>query len=142
MKTMMDNRFFLPERVKKRKTFLLATHNGWKFVARGFIVQIVKNNLPQKKRVGFTTTKKLGGAVVRNRIRRRLREVCRLTFNQVPVGFDYIFIGRTATIDRPFDLLCADGRYIIKQFSDRLSQEQNSVIVQHKGCHETADIDN
>lgn len=134
---MTDDRFFLPERVKKRKTFLLATHNGWKFVARGFIVQIVKNNLPNKKRVGFTTTKKLGSAVIRNRVRRRLREVCRLTFQQVPTGYDYIFIGRTATVDRPFDLLCADARYVLKQFLDRLSLGRNPSAVMDKDCHET-----
>ena len=61
-------------------------------------------------RVGFTVTKKVGNAVVRNRVRRRLREAARLTFRAygAPAGTDLVLIGRDGTIGRDFGLLCAD----------------------------------
>jgi ribonuclease P protein component len=57
-------------------------------------------------RVGFTVTKKIGGAVVRNRMKRRFRALAR---EIVPVrgfpGSDHVMIGRSRGIEREFDLL-------------------------------------
>ncbi len=57
-------------------------------------------------RVGFTVTKKIGNAVVRNRMRRRFRELARelLPAGGVP-GADHVLIGRTSGIERDFGLL-------------------------------------
>lgn len=61
-------------------------------------------------RVGFTCSKKVGNAVARNRAKRRLREVARLTLPQAgKAGFDYVLIGRRdVTAARPFDALRQD----------------------------------
>jgi ribonuclease P protein component len=58
-------------------------------------------------RVGFTVTKKIGNAVVRNRMRRRFRELAReiLPAKGVP-GADHVMIGREGGIERDFGLLC------------------------------------
>ena len=53
-------------------------------------------------RVGFTVSTKLGGAVRRNRIRRRLREVYRLTFPRLAPGWDMILVARGRTYDASF----------------------------------------
>ena len=57
-------------------------------------------------RVGFTVTKKIGGAVVRNRMKRRLREIAR---EIVPVrgfpGSDHVMIGRARGMERDFALM-------------------------------------
>ncbi len=116
----------LPNRIKKRKYFLAATHNGRKFVAAGMVVQIVKNNTPEQMNVGFTTTKKLGCAVIRNRVRRRLREICRLEFCNAPKGYNYVFVGRLATIERPFESLQKDARYILWQWRNELAEKNAS----------------
>lgn len=60
-------------------------------------------------RVGFTVTKKIGGAVVRNRMKRRLRALARelLPVHGLP-GADHVLIGRMGGIERDFSLLRAE----------------------------------
>ena len=54
-------------------------------------------------RVGFTVSRKVGNAVTRNRVRRRLREVARLVIpDQARPGLDYVLIGRQAALSRDF----------------------------------------
>jgi ribonuclease P protein component len=61
------------------------------------------------KRVGYTVTKKIGNAVVRNRMKRRFRELARdVIASQGAVGSDHILIGRAGGIDRDFATLRAD----------------------------------
>lgn len=115
---------FKIERVKKRKNFLLATHNGRKFVTSSMVLQVVPNGMSDSVRVGFTTSKKLGGAVARNRARRRLKEAVRFVLPSKAVsGFDYVVIGRHAAIDRPFEKLQGDLSYALKQFKKSLEEK-------------------
>lgn len=67
-------------------------------------------------RFGFTVTKSLGGAVVRNRARRRLKEAVRLTGPAHAVeGYDYVLIAREGTVQRRFTELIKDlERALIK----------------------------
>ncbi|QDH72369.1 ribonuclease P protein component [Brevundimonas sp. M20] len=60
-------------------------------------------------RLGFTATRKVGGAVIRNRAKRRLREAARALAPQFGVaGSDYVFIARMGTVDRDWDRLLDD----------------------------------
>jgi ribonuclease P protein component len=64
---------------------------------------------PAGARFGFTVTKKLGSAVVRNRIRRRLKEAARhLAASHTRADCDYVLIAREAALRRPFVDLVAD----------------------------------
>ena len=60
-------------------------------------------------RVGYTVSKKVGNAVERNRVRRRLREVVRLSgADRMQTGHDYVLVGRRAALDLAFDRLIDD----------------------------------
>ena len=60
-------------------------------------------------RLGLTVSKKVGGAVVRNRMKRRFRELARLILPEAGLaGADHVLIGRQGGIERPYDQLAAD----------------------------------
>ena len=96
-------------RLQKRADFLRLAR-GLRHSTEGLVLQMQSN--PEDGagvRAGFTATKKLGNAVVRNRTKRRLREVARLVLPLfAKPGFDYVLIGREATASRPLTLLVED----------------------------------
>lgn len=114
-----------PVRIKKRRCFLRATHNGKKFIAKTMILQTVAQTKTQGMRLGFTVTKKVGHAVVRNRVRRRLKEVARFI---LPVdglnGFDYVIVARKEAVEASFDVLKRDLAYLLGLFKKRLAEEK------------------
>jgi len=105
-----------PGRLKRRPEFLRAAQKGRKAAMHGLVLQVLPRDDLLPVRLGFTVTKKVGNAVVRNRVRRRLREVARLLLRQSPyadgglVGADLVLIGRDATRTRDFALLMDDLR--------------------------------
>ncbi|MEM7425814.1 MAG: ribonuclease P protein component [Pseudomonadota bacterium] len=99
------------ETIPKRADFLKAARACSKG-ARGLVLQARDRGDGAPARVGFTVTRKVGNAVIRNRVRRRLREAARLELSQLAKpGFDYVLIGRQATIDRNFESLLGDLAY-------------------------------
>ena len=73
--------------------------------ANGYLVLYAKPNRTATNRVGITASKKLGHAVVRNRVRRRLREVYRLNEDRFSSGWDIVVVARSRCIDADFDKL-------------------------------------
>lgn len=70
-----------------------------------FVVVYCRPNRLGHNRLGVTVSTKLGGAVVRNRARRRLREVYRLAQGDLVQGFDIIAVARGRAVDGPYDRL-------------------------------------
>ena len=73
--------------------------------ADSYMVLYARRNREEKNRVGFTVSKKLGHAVVRNRTRRRLREAYRLHEDQLVRGYDIVVVARSAAVDADFAVL-------------------------------------
>jgi len=70
--------------------------------ANGYLVLYARPNRLGINRVGITAGKKLGHAVVRNRVRRRLREVYRLNEDKFTPGWDIVVVARSRCIDADF----------------------------------------
>ena len=75
--------------------------------ANAYMVLYARRNRGQTNRVGVTVGKKLGKAHIRNRVRRRLREVYRLNETLFQPGWDIVVVARSRAIDAPFDKLTA-----------------------------------
>ena len=73
-----------------------------KGVADGYLVLYARKNRSESNRVGITVSKKLGKAHIRNRIRRRLREVYRLNEDKFLPGWDIVLVGRGKALDADF----------------------------------------
>jgi ribonuclease P protein component len=69
-------------------------------------------------RVGFTVTKKIGGAVVRNRMKRRFRALARETLSDHGIaGADHVLIGRAGGIERDYASLALELKRALKKLS-------------------------
>ena len=73
--------------------------------ANGYLVLYARKNRTNTNRVGITVSKKLGHAVVRNRVRRRIREVYRLNEEKFQPGWDIVIVARSKAIYANFDRL-------------------------------------
>ena len=75
--------------------------------ADSYLVLYARRNRTGGNRVGITVGKKLGHAVVRNRTRRRLREIYRLNEQRFQPGWDIVVVARTRAVEAPFGKLTA-----------------------------------
>ena len=93
--TIKDNRLF-------RRIY-----NRGRSAVTPFLVVYCRPNGQDHNRLGITVSTKLGGAVTRNRARRRLREVFRLAQPELRQGFDVILVARARAVNGPYDRLTA-----------------------------------
>jgi ribonuclease P protein component len=113
------------ERLKRRQEFVAAAKAAYAAMP-GMVVQARDRKDLGPPRVGFTATKKLGNAVVRNRIKRRLREIARLKLEDLAQpGYDYVLIGRSPALSRLFTDLEKDLYSALKRL--------------HRTSHQVAD---
>jgi ribonuclease P protein component len=104
-----------PPTLKHRRDFL-ACARARRWAAPGLILQARRRADGEHRgeaggiRVGYTCSKKLGGAVARNRAKRRLRAASAEVLSAQGIdGWDYVLVGRPeATVARPFPLLVND----------------------------------
>jgi ribonuclease P protein component len=123
-------------RLKTRPQFLKVAAARRKWVTPGLVLQAARRQRGEDRaapvarmepasrpagedaevRVGFTVTRKVGNAVERNRVKRRLRAAAAEVFPRLGrVGTDYVVVGRVATLRRPFSALRADLEQAIRR---------------------------
>lgn len=116
--------------LKKRSEFLLAAKSGFKFVKPSIVIQsrIRANEEPSASeiRVGFTATKKLGNAVIRNRAKRRMRAASdKITQEFGLKGCDYVMIGRELVYKGDFTSLLRDMRHAMRILKEQMSDQMS-----------------
>ena len=117
----MADAAFTIERLRKRADFL-ACAQAPSFARGAVVVQARARDEAPLVRAGFTATRRIGGAVERNRAKRRLREAARLLLPQFArPGFDYVFIARGGVTTRPWPRLLDD----VKSALIRLAAERD-----------------
>lgn len=92
--------------IKENRTFRRIYNKGRSAVTP-FLVLYCRPNGRRQNRLGVTVSTKLGGAVVRNRARRRLREVYRLAQPDLKQGYDVILVARSRAVNGPYLKLTA-----------------------------------
>ncbi len=90
--------------LKKNSDFRRLYAKG-KSAANPYMVIYCRRNRAGENRLGYTVSTRLGHAVVRNRIRRRLRAVVRLNAHRVLPGWDMVLVARSRALDTPFNKL-------------------------------------
>jgi ribonuclease P protein component len=120
-------------RLTKRPEFLRVAGGRRKWVMPGVVVQALPREAaaeartdragdegaaPAPARLGITVSRKVGNSVQRNRARRRLRAAARTVLPESGrPGYDYVVIGRKATLTRPYADLVADLRTAVRKLS-------------------------
>ena len=108
------------ETIKKRIDFVKISKKGKKSFTKGFILQKYKRSLSHKDkgniaRVGFTITKKIGGAVVRNKIKRRFSAIIKEVSNDyLKKNYDYVIVANKKSLVMDYKELKNDVIKVIK----------------------------
>ena len=91
-------------RLTSSRSFDYAYKHGESYVNRFLVLYVLKSKFSTPK-VGFSVGKKVGGSVIRNRTKRRLKEAFRREFTRVEKGYNYVVVARTASAERTYDEL-------------------------------------
>ena len=110
-------------RILKRSEYLRVKQRGTSVAESGLVIQaapVANNSSYLYPRVGFTVSKRVGNAVKRNRARRRLKSIASDVLPKDGFqSWDYVFIGRVVTLDRPYDLLLQDTRVALRKIHQK-----------------------
>jgi ribonuclease P protein component len=102
------------DRLRKREAFDQVRRQGKCWTHRLVVLCVLPNDLPST-RFGFSVSRRVGGAVVRNRARRRLREIVRLRLPAIGPGWDVVLIARPPIAQAEFRQIEAAVERLLQQ---------------------------
>jgi ribonuclease P protein component len=112
----MDERFPKSARLRRRGEFLRVQDGGRKFHTDSFLVFVSQQTAPGPTRVGVTASRKLGGAVQRNRVKRLVREAFRRHTLLFPAGLDVVFIAKKNAVEVDYDQVVREIEKLCRRF--------------------------
>ncbi len=98
-------------RLQKNRAFQYVYHRGKSAACRDLVMLVAKG---RGMKVGFSVSKKVGNAVTRNKVKRRLRECFRPYLGDVKSGL-YVIVARPSAAEATFQSLARDVRYLLKK---------------------------
>ena len=111
------------QRLVRRSEYLRVARARKYVVTKGLILQFETKELKadgNESRVGYTVSKKVGNAVTRNRVRRRLKSVVNdVLSSSIEQPLDLVLIGKANTLQRTYDELLEDLRFALKNVRTR-----------------------
>lgn len=110
----MANILVEKNKIRKRRDFSKVYKKGQSVIAPS-VVLCYKKNHTDVFRCGFTVSKKVGKAVERNKVRRRMREISRTHLDYFQTGMDYIFVARKKAAQVEFSVLQKDMLQLVKR---------------------------
>jgi len=101
-------------RLTRRNQFTYVYKKGESSPAKNLILIYVKSKSNSLK-VGFSVSKKIGNSVVRNKVKRRLREAFRTRLQNIQVGYNYIVIARQGIEKNSYKEIANSLEYVLKK---------------------------
>ena len=101
-------------RLKKRKQFNWTFKNGQKCYGKNLIL-VFNSSWAKDYKVGFSVTKKVGKAVVRNKVKRQIKEATRIYQNNIAPNHTLIFVAKPQIVDVEFSTIVKEVEFLLKK---------------------------
>ena len=121
----MRRRFGKPEALHTRRDFLRVQNNATRF-RRAHMVLLVAQGEEGTARVGYTVSRKVGNAVVRNRVRRRLKEIIRTHPELLSQGIDHVIVAYHSAATADFGTLEEELTWLLQRARAQVSGQPSS----------------
>ncbi len=108
--------------IKKNTDFVRVYNKGKSIVGVYLVMYTLKNN-SDEVRIGITVSKKVGKAVVRNRVRRLIKETVVSNYGLFKNGYDYVFVARVRAKDRSYVDINKNMRYVLFKFKNSVNNK-------------------
>ena len=113
----MRLKFSRLSRLTRASEFRLVKAAGKSWTGKHLVLAVLARGTEQPTRIGIITTKRLGNAVSRNQVRRRIREIFRLNQHRIQEGFWLVTIARYSSAAAPFNELQRDWLRLVERAS-------------------------
>lgn len=124
-------------RLTDKRDFQRIFHHGQSFANRYLVMYYLKNRSNDTFRVGFSVSKKVGKAVVRNRVKRLLREAFRLEKDRIEEPIDFVVIARPSAAELDFEKIQQNVQHLLRNMDrpDGASKQRGQGQPSKKGVH-------
>jgi len=113
----VGQRFPKTARLRQTKDFAKVREHGKTSQSRLIRIGLLRTGADQPAKVGIITSRRVGGAVVRNKVRRRLREILKTCISQIPAGLLVVIIAKSTAAEVPFKQLQAEWLLLARRLS-------------------------